>query len=123
MDVFTLPSREDPFPLVVLEAMALARPVVGFDVGGVREQLDDTGVVVDAEDVSAMANAVVALLDDEAERRRLGALAAERVRSLYDIGPFRAHIKRIVDAAAGIEPGTHSASSGADADAPAPTPS
>ncbi|HEV7759958.1 MAG TPA: glycosyltransferase family 4 protein [Acidimicrobiales bacterium] len=111
MDVFTLPSREDPFPLVVLEAMALARPVVAFDVGGVQEQLGDTGRVVAAEDVEAMADAVVALLDDEAERARLGAQAAERVRSLYDIGPFRDHVKRIVDAAAGL-----------DIDAPAPTP-
>jgi glycosyltransferase involved in cell wall biosynthesis len=95
-DVFTLSSREDPFPLVVLEAMALARPIVAFDVGGVREQLDDTGVVVPAGDVAAMAGAVIALLDDEAERRRLGAEAARRVRSLYDIGPFRENIKGLV---------------------------
>jgi glycosyltransferase involved in cell wall biosynthesis len=107
-DVFTLPSREDPFPLVVLEAMALARPVVAFDVGGVGEQLDDTGLVVAAEDVDAMAEAVVALLDDEGERRRLGALAAHRVRSLYDVGPFRDHIKRIVDEAAHLDAPTPS---------------
>ena len=84
-DVFTLPSREDPFPLVVLEAMALARPVVAFDVGGVREQLEDAGVVVPAGDVKAMARAVIALLEDEAERRRLGAEAARRVLSLIHI--------------------------------------
>ena len=107
-DVFTLTSREDPFPLVVLEAMALARPIVAFDVGGVREQLDDTGVVVAAEDVDAMADAVVALLDDESERRRLGVLAAHRVRSLYDVGPFREHIKRLVDEAAKVEAPTPS---------------
>jgi glycosyltransferase involved in cell wall biosynthesis len=138
-DVFTLPSREDPFPLVVLEAMALARPIVAFDVGGVHEQLDETGVVVDAEDVAAMAAAVIALLDDDAERRRLGALAAERVRSLYDVGPFRDHIKRIVEAAAaGLAPSASGAPSTAstvdltdtttvdlttpDADRPTPTP-
>jgi glycosyltransferase involved in cell wall biosynthesis len=108
-DVFTLPSREDPFPLVVLEAMALARPIVAFDVGGVREQLDDTGVV-DAGNVDAMAEAVVALLDDEDERRRLGALAAHRVRSLYDVGPFREHVKRIVDETAMIDRPTPSLS-------------
>ena len=96
-DLFTLPSREDPFPLVVLEAMALARPIVAFDVGGVREQLDDTGVVVPAEDVATMAGAVVKLLDDEGERRRLGAAAGHRVRLLYDIPPFREHIKRLVE--------------------------
>ena len=41
LDVFTLPSRHDPFPLVVLEAMSLARPVIAYDLGGVAEQLGD----------------------------------------------------------------------------------
>ena len=103
-DVFTLPSRADAFPVVVLEAMTLARPVVAFDVGGVREQLDDTGIVVAPEDVTAMAQAVVALLEDETERRRLGAEAARRVRSLYDVGFFREHIRRIVADAASCPP-------------------
>ena len=45
MDVFTVTSRADPFPLVVLEAMALGKPVVGFAEGGVPEQLDTTGIL------------------------------------------------------------------------------
>lgn len=102
-DVFTLPSRADAFPLVVLEAMTLSRAIVAFDVGGVREQLDDTGIVVSAGDVPAMAAAVIALLDDPAERRRLGDAAARRVRSFYDIGPFREHIRRIVADVASLE--------------------
>lgn len=102
-DVFTLPSRADPFPLVVLEAMTLARAVVAFDVDGVREQLDDTGIIVPAEDVRAMAHAIIALLDDQTERRRLGCEAARRVRSLYDVGPFRERIRRLVAEIAPVE--------------------
>jgi glycosyltransferase involved in cell wall biosynthesis len=96
LDVFTLPSREDPFPLVVLESMALARPIVAFDVGGVSEQLGDTGVAVAAEDVDAMAQALVKLLDDEPERHRLGNAAATRVRTLYDVAPFHTHVRGLV---------------------------
>jgi glycosyltransferase involved in cell wall biosynthesis len=91
MDVFTLPSREDPFPLVVLEAMALGRPIVAFDVGGIREQLGDTGTVVPAEQPEAMAEAVIDLVDDPAARSALGTAAATRVANLYDIAPFHTH--------------------------------
>ena len=43
-DIATLPSRNDPFPLVVLEAMLLGTPVVAFGVGGVAEQIGDAGL-------------------------------------------------------------------------------
>jgi glycosyltransferase involved in cell wall biosynthesis len=91
MDVFTLPSREDPFPLVVLEAMALGRPIVAFDVGGVREQLGDTGTIVAAEQPEAMAAAVIDLLDDPGARSVLGTAAATRVADLYDTTAFHTH--------------------------------
>lgn len=97
LDVLTLTSREDPFPLVVLESMALGLPVVAFDVGGVREQLGEAGVLVDPEQPEAMAEAVARLLDDPGERERLGAAAAERVRALYDVGRFHPCIRQVVD--------------------------
>jgi glycosyltransferase involved in cell wall biosynthesis len=101
MDVFTLTSRQDAFPLVVLEAMALGCPVVAFDMGGAAEQLGDAGVLVPAGRPEAMAEAVVALLDDPAERARLGAAARERVRSLYDVPEFHRAVRHTVDMAAG----------------------
>ena len=78
-DVATLPSRDDPFPLVVLEAMLLGTPVVAFAVGGVARQIGDASIVVPPGDVAAFARAVVNLLTDEDARRRLGALAQARV--------------------------------------------
>ncbi|MGH9056380.1 MAG: glycosyltransferase [Acidimicrobiales bacterium] len=94
--VVTVPSRQDAFPLVVLEAMALRKPVVAFDIGGIREQLDDTGMLVSPGDVAAMAAAVVGLLGDDQSRRSLGDAAALRVEELFEIGTFRRSVAELV---------------------------
>lgn len=84
-DLFVLPSREDPFPCVVHEAMAAGLPVIAFaDGGGAPEALaDGAGVVVPYLDVNAMADAIVALSADAEARRRMGGRARARVRSEY----------------------------------------
>jgi glycosyltransferase involved in cell wall biosynthesis len=97
-DVATLPSRDDPFPLVVLEAMALGTPVVAFSVGGVAEQIGDAGLLVPPQDVEKFAAAVVSLLESAAERRRLGAEAARRVESRFSTSAFRSRLEGIVEA-------------------------
>jgi glycosyltransferase involved in cell wall biosynthesis len=96
LDVLTVTSREDAFPLVVLEAMALRVPVVAFDVGGVREELGPTGVLIPASDVEAMADAVVDLLEDQPHRQRLAEAAAVRVEQTFDISGFHRAVCAIV---------------------------
>ena len=96
-DVFTLPSRDDPFPLVVLESMLLGVPVVAFDVGGVRTQIGDAGIVVKAGNLDAFAAAVIQLLTDVELRKSLGAAAARRARELYTTEAFAAGVQAIMD--------------------------
>jgi glycosyltransferase involved in cell wall biosynthesis len=81
--VFTLPSRHEPFGIVNVEAMAAGAPVVATSVGGVPEivESDVTGVLVDADDPDALAQAIRALHDDPARRARLAAAATQHVRS------------------------------------------
>lgn len=73
-DVFVLPSREDPFPLVCLENAALGKPIICFDkAGGMPELVNrDCGVVVPHLDVTAMAQAVEKLSNNKVELQRLG---------------------------------------------------
>ncbi len=96
MDIFTLPSRADAFPLVVLEAMALGLPVVAFDVGGVSEQLGKAGVLVPPGDLPAFANAILDLLLDPDRRAELGDAAAHRVRARFDVRGFRTAIHAVM---------------------------
>lgn len=73
-DVFISTSREDPNPLVVLEAAATGCPVVCFRSAGGAEELADAGggKVVPYLDANAMADAVLALIESPTERERLG---------------------------------------------------
>ena len=87
MDVFALTSREDPFPLVMLEAAAAGIPLVCFAGGGGAPEFahPDAGRVAAYLDVAGMAAAVSDLLEREEERERMGQTAAERVRTLYTV--------------------------------------
>ncbi len=73
-DVFALTSREDPFPSVVLEAMQAGLPIVAFaGAGGFTSLLEKgSGVLVPQSDTRAFADAVLKLIEDPAERERMG---------------------------------------------------
>lgn len=83
-DVYVQPSMAECFPVTILEAMACARPVVATDVGGVREEVGDSGIVVPPRDPGALADALGQLLADPQERRRRGGAALELARTRYD---------------------------------------
>lgn len=95
-DVMTLPSRDDPFPLVVMEAMLQGKPVVAFDVGGVAHQLGDTGVLVPPGDVASFAREVAVLVADPVRRQELGERAALRAAELFSWERFVAGLGRVM---------------------------
>jgi glycosyltransferase involved in cell wall biosynthesis len=66
LDVAVLPSYREAQGLVILEAMALSRPVVASNVGGIPEMIEDgvTGLLVPPHDPAALAGAIVRLLTD-----------------------------------------------------------
>lgn len=85
-DIFVLPSREDPFPLVVLDAATLGKPTVCFDkAGGAPEFVEtDAGIIVPYLDIESMADAIVTLINDVDLRKKMGARAREKAAG-YDI--------------------------------------
>ncbi|PUA82341.1 hypothetical protein C7S10_00885 [Nocardioides currus] len=100
-DIATLPSRDDPFPLVVVESMLLGKPVVAFDVGSVRDQVGEGGILVPPEDVEAFAAAVLHLLTDESARAALGVAARERAERLFSSTAFTHRLREILGAPTG----------------------
>lgn len=100
LDVFVLPSREaEPFGLVVLEAMACARPVVATAHGGPVDIVQDgtTGLLVEPRSSEAMAGAVVALLADPARRRAMGEAGRARVIEHFGIDRTVTRVQALYD--------------------------
>jgi glycosyltransferase involved in cell wall biosynthesis len=79
-DIFVLPSREDPLPLVALQAANCGLPIICFaDAGGTPDLVgEDAGYVVSFEDVEAMADKTVSLMQDRELRQALGSRAREK---------------------------------------------
>ncbi len=86
-DVFYLPSREDPFPLVCLEAADCRLPIICYeDAGGMPDFVEkDAGVVVPFLDTEAAANAIAKLMEDITLRIEKGRIAREKLLQKYTI--------------------------------------
>jgi glycosyltransferase involved in cell wall biosynthesis len=85
--VFVLTSRFEGMPYALLEAMMLRRPVVVTNVDGSRDavQSGSNGYVVTCNDVQAMADCIIGLLDDRKLANSMGERGYELVREHYDI--------------------------------------
>ena len=86
-DILVNPSLGEALGNVVLEAMALGRPVIGADTGGMPEVICDgeTGLIVPAANAEALAAAIAQLLDNPQEAERMGQRGGERVRSTFTV--------------------------------------
>jgi len=84
----------EPFGRVLIEAMALGKPLVAPAEGGPLVVVVDgtTGLLVPPRDPDALAGAIVALLDDPPRRAAMGAAARARVDAVFDI---RHHVRRV----------------------------
>jgi glycosyltransferase involved in cell wall biosynthesis len=90
-DVVCLTSEYEALPMSLLEAMALARPIVATAVGGVPEAVGDAGWLVPLGDEGGLAAALVSAARSPAERRTRGEAARRRYDESYALA-------RMVDA-------------------------
>ncbi|MEU6381741.1 GT4 family glycosyltransferase PelF [Streptomyces sp. NPDC046909] len=77
--VVMLSSISEGFPFSIIEAMSCGRTTVSTDVGGVREAVGDTGLVVPPREPEKLAAAALTLLKDDERRLELRELARQRV--------------------------------------------
>jgi glycosyltransferase involved in cell wall biosynthesis len=89
-DVFAMPSFEEPFGVVYLEAMSMGKPIIGLDKGingggGTREVVDNGkgGLLSEPGDIEQLARNIATLIDDPELRRRMGAYGRMRIEQYF----------------------------------------
>ncbi len=99
LDVFALVSREDPFPLVCLEAAAYGVPTVCFSgAGGMPEFVEpDAGRAVPYLDTTAMADQIGLWLTNADVRNRAGAAAASQMRAHHTVESAAPRLLQVIE--------------------------
>ncbi len=80
VDVVIVPSDHEPLGMVVLEAMASGKPVIGSDTGGIRETIIDgiTGLLFEPGNIQNLAEKIKLLYTDSSLARKLGEAGRKR---------------------------------------------
>lgn len=99
MDVVLHASDREPFGRVLIEAMAVGRPVIAPREGGplVIVTHGETGLLVPPRDPEALAAAIVDLLGDPERRRAMGRAARDRVTAVFDIRRHARAMERVFE--------------------------
>ena len=99
LDVLVLPSYEEGFGNILLEAMAASKPTAAFAVGGVLEIVVGgvTGLLVPPRDVEALQQAIAGLVADAPFREALGCAGQARAREFFDDRIVLPQVSRLFD--------------------------
>jgi glycosyltransferase involved in cell wall biosynthesis len=102
--VYASASRYESFGLTFAEAMAHAKPVIGFATSGIRDVVADgeTGFLVPPDDLPAFVDALVSLLEDGDLRKRLGAAGRRRVIERFSVDRMADELESVFAEVAGV---------------------
>jgi L-malate glycosyltransferase len=97
LDILVMSSYTESFPNALLEAMAMGKPVVATNVGGIPELVEEgqTGFLVPPRDPEAIADRVLCLCRDSARRLQMGRAARARVESTFTVERVTAGLEGI----------------------------
>jgi glycosyltransferase involved in cell wall biosynthesis len=103
-DSVLMPSLNEGFPRTAIEAMAAGKPVIATRVGGTPEAIIDgeTGILVPAKDVEAMAEALNTLVADGELQTRLGAAGRTRAEQNYSLANYVSRLDGLYQQLSGI---------------------
>jgi len=98
-EVYALPSTYEGFPFTVLEAMASGTPVVASDIPGIDEQIvpNETGLLHPVGDITAIAQAIIRVLENNELAKRLSVAAQKVVQEKYNWTVITAQIEQVFE--------------------------
>lgn len=100
LDIVAFPSLTEGFPIAILEAMAMGKPIVATNVGGIKQILSDgkTGFLVPPKDPVALAEKIIYLMTHQNEAKKTG-LRAKEESKLYD---NNSHVRKLEEVYSGL---------------------
>jgi glycosyltransferase involved in cell wall biosynthesis len=103
MDIVVLSTHQEGLPLIILEAMALGKPVVATRVDGIPEVVEhgSSGLLVAPKNADEMATAILTLMDDPAKRLSLGNRGRQICESKFSPQRFATELHRLYSQAVG----------------------
>jgi len=105
LDVAVLPSYREAQGMTILEALALSRPVVASNVGGIPEMIENgiTGILVPPRDAEALSTAIVRLLTDHPFADTLARAGHDMVHERFCVERMVQSIEAVYDQAVGVQ--------------------
>lgn len=87
VDLLVVPSLLEGFPMIILEAMAMAKPIVATNIDGITEQITngENGILVPPKDPAALATAVIRLLVDKKSAQIMGMASRKKVEQEFSV--------------------------------------
>jgi glycosyltransferase involved in cell wall biosynthesis len=97
IDILVIPSLLEGFPMVTLEAMAMAKPIIATRIDGVIEQITDgeNGLLVPPKDHEALTESILKLIQDKELSGRLGRLARKKVEQEFSVEKMVAETEKV----------------------------
>ncbi|MDD5454558.1 MAG: glycosyltransferase family 4 protein [Candidatus Ratteibacteria bacterium] len=96
-DIFALPTLNEGFARVIIEAMACGKPIIATSVGGNSEAVVDgeTGLIIPINSPSVLAQKIIELIEDESRRKKMGNRGRERVTNNFSLEHYVEGIEKI----------------------------
>lgn len=99
MDIFIQPSTlPDPFPTVILEAMAAAKPVIATSLGGAKEMIihQDSGFLIPLSDPEEVLSIIRPLLRNKSKRTETGRKGRKRLNTYFSLSNYRSNFSEFI---------------------------
>lgn len=99
IDIFVLPSREEPFGIILLEAMASNVPIIATRCNGPSEIIEDgeDGILIDIDSSEQLADAIAVLSNDDKLMKQFTTKAHSKVKEKYDFKIIRKNLSEILN--------------------------
>lgn len=97
MDIFVLPSYNEGLPTVLIESMAMAKPVIATTIGGMPEVINDgiDGILISPKDQAALAGAIVRYIDDAGFAERAASAGRKKIEERFSVRVMGDNFERV----------------------------